>query len=772
MNIKSKIQSSFASKLTFWVLIVTSVVFLVTISLIYHVSRSTIVENLNDNSNLSMKNAVYEIEKKFESISKTIDNIALLVEQETLPADSLYSITKYVVERNSDIVGSAIAFEPYYRKRNEYYYSPYAYRADSTILTKQLGTASYDYFSMDWYNLPKEMGHGNWTSPYFDDGGGAYLISTYSAPMYNKKGAFIGVVTADVSLLQVAELVNSLKPTQDSYSFAVYQDGSFFYKGHYYPAEKYSILNSSSILGRSKAKAEIVNEIMQGKSGSYDINRRNKVYYAPIAGVNWSLGMVIDKAFLYKDLERSSVIILIVALLGFILVFFICWGLIRAQIKPLTLFSKAAKEIAHGRFDVELPRIKSKDEMRELYKSFQYLQEELVHYMDSLKQTISANEKIESELHIARSIQMSLIPKSFLSFPKRKDIELSATIKPAKQVGGDLYDFFVNSNTLYFCIGDVSDKGIPAAIFMALTRSQFRSVASSLVDAKSIVENMNRSISENNDANMFVTLIVGKLNIETGELEYCNAGHNNPCLITEGKAQFVELSPSLPIGITPDAKYQLEHLKLGVNQTLMLYTDGVNEAENTTKQQFGNDRLIECLSSEGLDNAQKTVDSLMAAVDNFVAGTNQSDDITMLAIKYLGNSNDKLLVLKNKVSELAKMNKWLDTILDVDNNTKMQINLALEEVATNVVLYAYPMDGKEYEFAIRYSKEGNELCFQLEDQGKYFNPTLKKDADITLGVEERKIGGLGIFLTKKLMDSVDYCRKDDYNVLTLKKVVE
>lgn len=771
MLLKSKIQSSFAFKLTFWVSIVTAIVFLATICIIYHVSRATIVENLKDNSTLSMKNAVYEIEKKFESISKTVDNIALLVEQETLPLDSLYSITKYVVGRNSDIVGSAIAFEPYYHKRNEYYYSPYAYRAGESILTKQLGTTSYDYFSMDWYSLPKEIKHGNWTSPYFDEGGGSYLMCTYSSPMYNKNGAFIGVVTADVSLIQVAELVSSLRPTEDSYSFAVYKDGSFFYKDQYFDVDHHSIFNSSSVLGSSKDKAAIVNEMIEGKTGSHDINRRSQIYYAPISGVGWSLGMVIDKAYLYHDLQDSSTRIAIVALLGILLVFFVCRRIIRVQIKPLTQFSKIAKEIARGRFDVEPPTIRTKDEMRELRNSFVYLQEELVRYMDSLKQTIVANEKIESELQIARSIQMSLIPKSFPSFPKRKDVDLSALLRPAKQVGGDLYDFFIESNKLYFCIGDVSDKGIPAAIFMALTRSQFRSFASSADNAQEIVENMNKSASENNDANMFVTLIVGILDMATGEIEYCNAGHNNPCIISEGISEFVSMSPSLPIGIIPTAAYKNEYLSLSAGQTLLLYTDGVNEAENNIKKQFGNERLLKSISNTACNGSKGVISALISSVDSFVSGATQSDDLTILAIKYTGNKQDKLLVLKNDITEINKMNRWLESILDIDENSMKQINLALEEAVTNVIMYAYPMDGKEYELAVRYSKNGDEHCFEIEDQGKAFDPTQKEDADVTLGAQERQIGGLGIFLVKQIMDSVEYCRKDDYNVLTMKKAI-
>lgn len=776
MDLKTRFKRSFATKLTILVLFITSFVFIITISIIYQTSRSTIAENINDNSSLAMKNSVYEIEKKFESIAKTVDNIALIVEQETLPLDTLYSIVKYVVARNVDIVGSAIAFEPYYNANKDYFFSPYAYRSDNKIYTKQLGNYSYDYFEMDWYSKPKKTNSGVWSSPYYDAGGGYYLMCTYSAPMYNRNGRFIGVVTADISLVQVSQLMNDLKPTEESYSFAVYKDGSYYNKGHFYNSPNYSFHTAKDIIKDKNTRELVANDMIQAKTGSYDIDKNlntgKKVYYTPISNTGWTLGLVVNKDYLYKDLQDATSTILIVALIGFLLIFFTCRHLIHTKIRPLTIFANAAKEIAKGKFDVKLPKVKSKDEMLELYDSFKYLKEELVNSMNSLAQTISANEKIESELNVARSIQMGLIPKSFPPFPKRKDIDLVAFLHPAKEVGGDLYDFFIDHKKLYFCIGDVSDKGIPAAIFMALTRAQFRSFASGSEDAKVIVEGMNKSISESNDANMFVTLIVGILDMETGVIQYCNAGHNNPCLIdVDGKARFIEIFPSLPIGIISEAQYKNEYLTLSANQTLFLYTDGVNEAENSVKEQFGNDRLIDVLSQDHCPSPDEEVTNLKSAIKEFVNGSRQSDDITMLAIKYFGALDEKFILLKNHIAEINRMNQWFDEILDVDDNTRMQINLAMEEVVTNVILYAYPTDGKEYQFAIHYSKHGNELCFVIEDNGIAFDPTAKEDADITLSAEDRPIGGLGIFLVKQLMDSVEYQRKDDCNLLTIKKII-
>ena len=308
---------------------------------------------------------------------------------------------------------------------------------------------------------------------------------------------------------------------------------------------------------------------------------------------------------------------------------------IRKVVAPVEDFSDVAKKIAHGEFNVELPKIQSQDELRDLHDSFEYLQQSLVKYIDELKSTTANKERIESELRIAQGIQMGMLPKSFPAFPEREDIALAARIVPAKEVGGDLYDFFIENEKLYFIVGDVSGKGIPASLVMAVTCRLFRSIASYLDKPEEIITSLNNSLSDGNESNMFCTAFLGILDLKTGNLSYCNAGHNAPLVIdSDGHVTAMEVIPNLPLGLFSGFPYQGQQTKIAKNTKLYLFTDGVNEAENNDMEQFGDERLVSMLEANADVEPKDIVDVSFAEVQRHADGANQSDDITVMCIKY------------------------------------------------------------------------------------------------------------------------------------------
>ena len=233
-----------------------------------------------------------------------------------------------------------------------------------------------------------------------------------------------------------------------------------------------------------------------------------------------------------------------------------------------------------------------------------------------------------SELNVAHSIQMSMLPKTFPAFPDRKDLDLYASLTPAKAVGGDLYDFFIRNDSLYFCIGDVSGKGVPASLVMAVSRTLFRNIAAHTDKPSHIVETMNVNICDGNEQCMFVTLFVGVLDLQTGRLRYCNAGHDAPYV----QAEHLPCDPNLPVGLNPDMKYSEQEAMIAPGKILFLYTDGLTEAENSSRNLFGMERVDEVIATfEG--SPQELIETMTAAVHQFVGDTEQSDDITMLAFR-------------------------------------------------------------------------------------------------------------------------------------------
>ncbi|MCR4582257.1 MAG: SpoIIE family protein phosphatase [Prevotella sp.] len=250
-----------------------------------------------------------------------------------------------------------------------------------------------------------------------------------------------------------------------------------------------------------------------------------------------------------------------------------------------------------------------------------------------LEETTTAKERIESELRIARDIQMGLVPQTFPAFPDRTDIDLYAAIRPARMVGGDLYDYVIQNNHLYFCLGDVSGKGVPASLFMTVACNLFRITAGQLLPPDEMAERMNNALARNNENGMFVTMFIGVIDLSTGHMDFCNCGHNPPALIQGEQSTFIELEPNAPLGLWPGLNYDGQSIENIDGEPLFIYSDGLNEAENKEHAQFGDERLLATLDRHPFENAHKTIEEMLEEVDKHVAGAEPSDDLTILCLR-------------------------------------------------------------------------------------------------------------------------------------------
>ena len=377
------------------------------------------------------------------------------------------------------------------------------------------------------------------------------------------------------------------------------------------------------------------------------------------------------------------------------------------------------------------------------------------------------NQRMEGELEIAKTIQNAMLPKVFPPFADRPDINIYGMVQPAKEIGGDLYDFYVRHEKLFFCVGDVSGKGVPASLVMATIRSLFRSTTAHAENPAVIAEQINNTIAEHNDENMFITLFIGVLDMKTGRFDYCNAGHNAPLLQSNGQWRTIDVLPNLPIGVVNEYSYEAQQTKLQYGEMLFLYTDGLTEAENAAHELYGEQRMSDTLAATSGLRPREVVDMMVSSVKTFAGSAPQSDDLTMLAIRY----QIPAIVMRNDIQQIPTLAEWVDS-LKVPDALNMPINLALEEAVTNVMMYAYPgrNDGKVFvEYTEVEDEAGKRLVFTISDSGIPFDPTKKEEVDTTLSAEERSIGGLGIHLVRQLMDEVRYARNEDKNILTLVK---
>ena len=407
---------------------------------------------------------------------------------------------------------------------------------------------------------------------------------------------------------------------------------------------------------------------------------------------------------------------------------------------------------------------------------------------DQLETTTTAKERIESELRIARNIQMGMVPRRFPAFPEHDNIDLYALLQPAREVGGDLYDYFLQNDRLFFCIGDVSGKGVAASMTMAVIVNLFRMVAKEGFPPAYIATRLNDSLAADNENGMFATMLIGVIDLRTGTMDCCNCGHTLALLsvkpeVTSGKYtgddayRFLEMESNVPLGLIQEFEFQEEHFANISDKVLLVYTDGLTEAENSQQEQYGEDRLFQLVTSHPFASARQTVELVQESVAAYVGSANPSDDLAMLCLKiHINDDRDGTvqqwkLTIRNEMGELRRLHDFLESIgetLGIDDELMMNLQLVMEEAVSNVVYYAYD-EGVVADIMLDASSEGHMLTFVLTDDGRAFDPTQKEPVDLNVHPAVRKTGGLGIYIVKQIMDEVTYRRDNGKNILTMKK---
>jgi len=646
-TMKLNINRSLASRIVFYVLTFCVFLFIVSLSVFYVFSKKQIKEMTYQYAETLTKNTVLKTELKLSPITKIAYNYKWIIENSHLNTDSIFGITRKIVENNPEITGCAIAFEPSFFKEKGYYFAPYTCRENGVLKTFQLGNAEYDYFVMDWYQIPASIRKPYWSEPYFDASGANALITTYSIPFYIGSGLekrFAGIMTIDVALDWLKDIVSTVKILDSGYASVLSKNGTFITHPKKELIMNQTIFSYASEINNPELRV-VGREMLKGKTGfiSSTLNGVERVlYYTPLPSSNWTLVVIFPKSEMFLPLRKITFTLILLVSIGLILLTFIVSRIVAKQISPLEVFAESAREVANGNFNSKLPDIKSNDEMKNLLDSFEHMQKDLSTYIEHLKLTTSAKEKIESELRIAREIQMGMIPKIFPPFPNLPEIDLFATLQPAKEVGGDLYDFFlIDEKHLCFAIGDVSGKGVPASLFMAVTRTLLRSLAPNQLSTAVIINALNKSLSAGNESNMFVTFFLGILDVDNGTLKYSNAGHNPPLIIhPNGPTEFFELTKDIPLGLFDDFDYGEKERILLKDDKLFLYTDGVTEAEDVDEKLYSDQKLLDCVCVHTEYQPKELILLVADDIALHVKGNQQSDDLTMLSIVYYGRQNE------------------------------------------------------------------------------------------------------------------------------------
>lgn len=476
--------------------------------------------------------------------------------------------------------------------------------------------------------IGNEATHENWSEPYKSDIYGN--ITTYSAPLTDENGDQFGVLTVDVLLSGITDRLQREHLFDNSYYTIVSKGGLTLS----HPMDEFMLTRMSDVaqIRNDQSFNTLSDKMTAGETGYVPLKSTKSIaIFGPVSN-GWSAAIVCPADELFGWIVKFQLLLLLIAILDLIVLYFVTDKIISRTIMPLTEVTYLAKNVAKGNFLVEIPHVEGKTEMFHLHEALRNMLRSINDYISQLKTTTAANERFESELAIASKIQQQMLSTDFIN---DSDVNLFAKLIPAKEVGGDMYDFLRAGRTIYFAVGDVSGKGVPAALYMAISRSLFHYVSEMSMSTNSIVSCINSSFCSGNESNMFITMFVGSINLDTHEMVFCNAGHNPIVIISpSGEAKYIHAKTNLAAGVFDEFQYEKESMYIEKGSRLLIYTDGVTEAENSAKDQYGEERLIKFACSMSPDTPSDVfVDELVKSIKAFTGDNDQNDDITIMSVR-------------------------------------------------------------------------------------------------------------------------------------------
>ena len=727
-NVKNTLKSAH-NRSSIAILITAAALMLLISAIQQYSARKQIRNDLERNAEMELVIKSIAVKHSLEDVELALRNRNWEFEQFLPYPDSLFAITRRIVEQNPDFDGCCIAVVPNYYPEKGRLFEPYTVRRGDSIETVQLASEEHDYSKNKDFILAAKNDSSFWGEPYPDESDPKVTLITYTFPIHDEFGDIAAVVGVDYNAEELGKMLNAKHMFPSSYHILISGKGKLICgpeevgNTHQLAEETLDMINDStferhaSSTGHSTLLSFIDNE---------DGSKGYVFYSSPKSIKPWRIAVVNYDDEVFEPLIKIRWRDLLLTMAGLLVLAFIV--------------QRSAKNIS------------------------------------KLQQATIEREHIDSELNIARKIQMDMLPKGEKT-ALRDDCDVVGLLDPARMVGGDLYDHFIRDEKLYFCIGDVSGKGVPAALVMAVAHTLFRSISAHESNPARIMQALNETSCQRNEQNMFVTMFIGVLDLPTGRLRYCNAGHDKPFVIGE-ETKLLPAKPHLPLGVMDNMVYTTQETVLLSGETLFLYTDGLTEAMNEGHEQFGLKRmekgLKDCINKESLAS-ENLIRTMINRVNGFVDGAEQSDDLTLLAIHYTPQERpivfSETLTLINKLSEITKLNAFVKSAtatLNMEIGLANKIKLAVEEAVTNIIDYAY-QNGTEGNISVTIEADESRIRFILTDSGAEFDPTGVSKADTTLTVEERPIGGLGVFLVRNLMDSINYERVDGKNVLRMEK---
>lgn len=780
-NIFSRIWSSFANRVSIYIILILIGIFLLMgVAMSFNI-RNEMEKNLVANSSQKLdffNQQVNMIQKDVaSSVDMLTDALTKDIESGRNSEENLNQHIRTITEKHDFIKASYISLEKGYAPGKKDYCQRVVKSFDGQYSYKQLASKSFNYYNMDWYLLPKMLKQSYWSAPHIDGEVSSNLITTFSTPLTGNNGAFIGIISCDVDFSYFTKCFN-YDSLNLAYCLIAGEDGTIYH----HPNENTILKETLYTLCKNENSHtwEIIGTNMTaGRAGkaTYGSGKEKRhVFYGPLKGLNWSAAIVYSNELIQEATFKAARNIFLEGLIITILLYFLVKTTISRFARPIVQMAQAADKMAVGEFHTALPNIHSLDELKMLRSALLNMQDSLSSFISQIQRNSAWQQRIDHEMDMASNIQLNMLPQITPAILENPSIDLYAELHPARMVGGDLYDFYLIKNHLFLVIADVSGKGFPAALLMVETRSMLRSMIFTEPNPAELLKNLNNAIMETNNAEMFVTMFIGVLDLDNGNFSYSNAGHNAPLILhRNGTLDELNVDSNLPLGNFEDITFTQQYAKIAPGDLIFLYTDGISEAEDENHNLYGIKNIKKSLKKCAKLDARNTIELVANDMSKHVGPALQNDDITSLALRYHTPEcpkNETYMLTMQRIEDLDKLTAILEEIAekyDIPTSTLLSINLAIEEIVVNVVLYAHPGESGKHPFDVTIKMANNEIEFSVTDDGVNFDPTSAPEVDTNLPLEQRRIGGLGIHLARQIMDEMEYKRLNKSNILRMRK---
>lgn len=757
---------SLAWRLALWVLAGAALVFVASGYVLFRMVGHPLLAQAQRESGALASQGSSLVQERLDAITNTSRVLAAVIGPRPLDAATLIHDA---LAGNADIASLAAAFVPDSAEAREAGQSPFVGRqGDETLTRRDLFKDPQPYWNAAWFQQGLSCEQGCW-HPVFRSQSRHRLLVSYSAPM-RRDGKVIGVVNADITLDWLQGVLSSMQLPAGTRAFVIDQRGTY-------------LANDAIDQVGQKADAALLDQL-SAPTNAHRLTLRGErtwIYDQPIQGTHWTLAVAVPEALIYAQVRHAFMSVLLLGALTLLLLGLIVMITIRRTLTPLGVLAERAELVARGALDFALPHVRRHDEVGRLTHAFDRMRLELATHLQELTRVAQEQARLASELDIAQQIQTALLPGPHYLDARCQNFELFAVLKPARTVGGDLYSYFMLPNQRFcFMVGDVADKGIPAALFMARTITLAKAMASRAQSPQQLLQFINEELCRNNDSCMFVTLLCGFLDVATGHMTLASAGHDPPALWGNHPPRWLPVVSGPALGLADDAAFPALRMRLKPGDTLLAYTDGVTEAANKAMEPYGGERLLARLDQfhhAGAESGYGDPATFLAEdVEAFSTGHGQSDDIALLALRWNHAGLDKGTPMLDLVFP-ASLEKVFDTLdlceetlreAGLRSDVRADVRLVLEELMVNMVHHGSRTAG-EGMIGLRMTVVKEAVLVELNHNGAPFDPLQFGSPTLTGDLADRDDdGGLGIHLVRAMSSELNYTHDEDGNHLQLR----